>query len=66
MAGSAQYKKKVGLNLSYRDDQGALSSGHELADCITCKLAAGFGKVELERRIREGDLDQRGQNLCIL
>ena len=31
-----------------------------------CKLAAGFGKVELEQRVREGHLDRRGQNLCVL
>ena len=41
------------------DDEGALSGGHELADCTLCELAPGLGKVELERGVGEGDLDQR-------
>jgi len=47
------------------DDERALAGGHELADCTLCELAAGFGKVELERGVCEGDLDQRGQGPCI-
>jgi hypothetical protein len=53
--------KKIGsvLILPCGYDQGALSGGHELADCTLGELAAGFGEVELERGVGEGDLDQR-------
>jgi hypothetical protein len=37
-----QIKKKVELGLSRRDDQGALSRGHELADSTLGELAAYF------------------------
>jgi hypothetical protein len=51
--------KKIGsvLILPCGYDQGALSGGHELADCTLGELAAGFGEVELERGVGEGDLD---------
>ena len=61
---AVRYEKKVGLDLPCGYDQGAFSSGHELADGTLCELAADFREVELERRVGERDLHQRGLDPC--